>query len=377
MAEPPPEPAPPQALAPRARGRREGVGDLFRGALRLWGRSGPRRFAFFTRAAWRLWRADRRRVRTQRLLGSSVPSVVAISPTMRCNYQCKGCYSRGRRTEDELSPAELDALLSEAEAFGVLAIVVTGGEPLLRPDLIEQFERHRRLLFVPVTNGALLSPESARRIARSGNVVALVSIEGHPSDTDGRRGADAHDTVLRAFALLRQARACFGFAAMATAENAEHLATEAFVDAMVAEGCAVGYFTEYVPCGPAARPQWVLDAATRRAFRKRVVELRRSKPIVLIQFPHDEYGDDNRCTAAGGTSLHINAQGDVEPCPFAPVARESVRRGGLRAAFTSPFLRAVREHPRLLCRNDYACALFENRAELEALAREHGARCSE
>jgi MoaA/NifB/PqqE/SkfB family radical SAM enzyme len=243
--------------------------------------------------------------------------------------------------------------------------------------MIDQFERHRRLLFVPVTNGALLTPESAQRIARSGNVVPLVSIEGQPADTDDRRGADAHATVLRTFALLRQARACFGFAAMATTDNVGHLATEAFVDAMVAEGCAVGYFTEYVPCGPAARPQWVLDAPTRDAFRQRVVELRRSKPIVLIQFPHDEYGDDNRCTAAGGTSLHINAQGDVEPCPFAPMALESVRRGGLEAAFTSPFLRAIREHPRLLCRQDYACALFENRAELDALARDHGAQCSE
>lgn len=355
----------------------QGVGDLFMSALRRWGTSGPRRFLFFLRIAYRLWRAERRRIRCERHLGSPVPSVVAISPTMRCNYDCQGCYSRGRRTQNELSTEELDVLLSQAEEFGVLAIVVTGGEPLLRPDLIDLFAHHRRLLFIPITNGVLLTPRSARRLARSGNVVTLVSIEGGESDTDERRRPGAYNIVLRAFELLRDARACFGFAAMVTTANVDRLATDVFVDGMISLGCAVGYFTEYVPCGQSPIPGWVLDEESRTVFCRRVIKLRRRKPIVLIQFPYDEYGEDNRCTAAGQKSLHINSQGYIEPCPFAPVARENIREGGLLAAFQSPFLRAIREHPRLLERQRFACALFENRAEIDTLANEIGAHPSD
>jgi MoaA/NifB/PqqE/SkfB family radical SAM enzyme len=138
---------------------------------------------------------------------------------------------------------------------------------------------------------------------------------------------------------------------------------------MIELGCSVGYFTEYVPCGPDAIPEWVLNEEERATFHQTVLDLRRRKPIVLIQFPHDEYGVDNRCSAAGNKSMHINSQGDVEPCPFVPIARENIRHGGLKIACESPFLRSIREHPDLLRRNRYACALWEHREEIERLVK--------
>lgn len=350
------------------REREPGIGSLIASALWMWGRSSPRHMAFFAGIAWRMWHARRRRVQSERRLGGPVPSVVAISPTMRCNYNCRGCYSHGRDSDNELSTAELDALFSEAEELGVNSMVVTGGEPLVRSDLLELMARHRRLLFVPITNGSLVTPEVAERIARIGNVLLLVSIEGFPEDTDARRGPGAHKAALRALGHLRQAGACYGFAATNTAANTGHLGTDAFVDEMIGLGCSVGFFTEYVPCDEHPNDDWMLDQRAREAFRRRVLELRRHKPIVLVQFPHDEYGKDNRCSAAGQASLHINSQGDVEPCPFAPISCENVRWGGLASAFRSPFMRAIRENPALLRRDRFACALFEHRADLGELA---------
>jgi MoaA/NifB/PqqE/SkfB family radical SAM enzyme len=138
----------------------------------------------------------------------------------------------------------------------------------------------------------------------------------------------------------------------------------------VATGCAAGFFTEYVPCGPDSNPDWVLNKAARASFRKRILECRRSKPIVLSQFPDDEYGKENHCSAAGHVSLHINSQGDIEPCPFVSITGENIRQGGLIAACQSSFLRAIREHPKLLRRQRYACSLFEHRAELDGLAQQ-------
>ena len=289
---------------------------------------------------------------------------------MRCNYNCQGCYSRGRPQDNELSTDELNKLFSEAEELGVHSIVMTGGEPLLRNDVLDLIARHHRLLFFLITNGSLITPDIGRRIARAGNVIPLVSIEGFASDTDERRISGAYETAMRAFSYLAKARAVFGFVATNTAANAYQLATDPFIDQMVAIGCAVGFFTEYVPCGLSPRPDWVLNEAARAAFHNRVLEFRRRKPIVLSQFPDDEYGRENRCSGAGRVSLHINSQGDVEPCPFVSIARENIRRGGLMAACQSPFLRAIRNQPELLQRQRYACSLFEHRAELDDLAQQ-------
>ncbi len=349
-----------------------GVGHLVKSALWMWGRSRPRRMIFYLRVAGRMWRAGRRRKKFREQIDGPIPSVVAISPTMRCNYNCQGCYSRGRSTENELTSEELDALLTEAEQLGVSAMVVTGGEPLLRKDTLDLIGRHRRLLFVLITNGSFVTPEIAWRIAKKSNLVVLVSIDGFPEDTDEMRRPGAHHIALRALESLGKAGACHGFAATATWANIDHLSTDLFIDQMTGLGCSVGYFTEYVPCGPGPAPDWTLSEEQRTVFRRRVLDFRRRKPVVLIQFPHDEYGPDNRCSAAGRKVLHINSQGDVEPCPFVPISRENVRHGGLRAAFESPFLRAIRGHPELLRRKRYACALWEHREEVKRLAKGEG-----
>ena len=339
-------------------------------ALWMWAGFSLRRIFFLLRMFWRHWRANNRRKRQQRKIDGLIPSVLAISPTMRCNYNCQGCYSRGRPTNNELSTGELNSLFSEAEELGIHSIVLTGGEPLIRDDMLDLIIQHRRLLFFLITNGSLMTPEVAGRIALSGNTVLLVSIEGNAGDTDQHRQPGTYEIAMRAFTNLHKAHAVFGFVATNTTANTSQLATDEFIDQMVNIGCAVGFFTEYVPCGPNPKPEWVLGETARAAFHKRVLEFRRRKPIVLSQFPDDEYGVAKRCSGAGRTSLHINSQGDIEPCPFMSIARENVRCGGLLAACQSPFLRAVREQPGLLQRQRYACALYEHRAELDCLARQ-------
>jgi MoaA/NifB/PqqE/SkfB family radical SAM enzyme len=351
-----------------AKSLNKGIGPLVRKGLWLWGRSGWRRLGFLVKAGLRVWGANQRRRRCRQELGTDLPTVLVVSVTMHCNYDCQGCYSRGRPETGEMSGEELDTLFSEAEATGLLAVVVTGGEPLSRPDILEIIRRHQKLLFVMITNGSFLTPEKAGFIRGLNNLLVLVSIEGCPADTDGRRGAGTHATALQAMAYLKEAGAFFGFAATNNMANSEYLGSDQFIDEVIRLGCTVGLITEYVPCGPRPRLDWIMAEETRKAFRHRIVEIRSSRPIVLVQFPQDEYGEENLCTGAGRASLHINAQGGVEPCPFVPVSRDSIRRGGLRAAITSPFLQAIRERRHLLSRQDLACSLFEHLDEVETLA---------
>ena len=108
----------------------------------------------------------KRKIATRNLNGN-IPLVLGISPTLQCNYHCKGCYALKDKAQNELSSEELDCLLSEAENLGIPSIVVTGGEPFLREDFFSAIEKHRKLLFVVVTNGTLLTTRSAKRVAKS------------------------------------------------------------------------------------------------------------------------------------------------------------------------------------------------------------------
>ncbi len=346
----------------------ENVATLTLGALKRWGLLHPRKFYTLMRIGYNVRRAQRRQRLHAADINGIIPSVVSISPTMRCNYNCTGCYSRTRPTEDELTTEELDSLFAEAVRLGVCACVVTGGEPFLRHDIVDLMYRYRRLLFVPITNGSRIDRDIARRMAKSGNIVPLVSIEGDRERTDSRRVAQAYAHAMHAFSLFKQAGLPFGFAATNTAQNTDYLGSDEFITTVKTAGCSIGFFSEYVPCGPAPRQDWVLSEAQRDAFRQRVVNLRCNGPLMLVQFPHDEYGTQNKCTAAGTLSLHINSQGDIEPCPFVSIYGESIRNGGLKKACESRFLASIRANPHLLKRRVYACALFEHKKPLEKLA---------
>ena len=347
--------------------KKNGIGFLTRKAYFLAGRKGLRGAALLAAAGIRLIRSNRRRKEVGRKNGLTIPTVLVVSVTMACNYNCLGCYSRGRPDKDELSKAELSTLFDEAQSMGLLAAVLTGGEPLMREEILEIAEKHPQILFVLITNGSLMTPEKAAVIGKMKNLIVLVSIEGSSVFTDLRRGIGAHQAVLEAMAMLKDAGAFFGFAATNNSENSSYLGSNEFIDDLIERGCSVGLITEYVPCGQKPCSEWVLNAMQREDFRQRIIKMRSAKPIVLVQFPQDEYGEANICSGAGRVSLHINSQGGIEPCPFVPLTSDNIRQGGLMAALKSPFLASIRSRPDLLSRDRLACSLYEHYSEVEAL----------
>jgi MoaA/NifB/PqqE/SkfB family radical SAM enzyme len=346
---------------------KNGIGFLSRKAYYLVGRKGLRGAALLAGAGIRLLRSNLRRSKFERKNGLSLPTVLVVSVTMACNYDCLGCYSRGRPDQGELSKAELNNLFSEAQNMGFLAAVLTGGEPLMRDGLLDIIEKHPQLLFVLITNGSLMTLEKVSAIGKLKNLIVLVSIEGSSVFTDQRRGDGAHQAVLEAMAMLKDAGAFFGFAATNNAENSSYLGSDEFIDDLIDRGCSVGLITEYIPCGQKPRFEWVLNAMQREEFRQRIIKMRSLKPIVLVQFPHDEYGEANICSGAGRVSLHINSQGGIEPCPFVPLSCDNIRQGGLMAALNSAFLASIRSRPDLLSRDRLACSLYEHYSEVETL----------
>lgn len=125
--------------------------------------------------------------------------LLAINLTRRCNLHCAHCYLDAharRHADNELSTAEVHEVLDEVASRGTETMVVlTGGEPLLRPDL-EEIVAHgarRGLAMVVGTNGTLLTGERAQSLKAAGVMGCGISLDSldprHHDDFRGVAGA--------------------------------------------------------------------------------------------------------------------------------------------------------------------------------------------
>jgi len=122
--------------------------------------------------------------------------VVVWNLTRTCNLRCLHCYSdsAARRYPGELTTAEAEAVIRDLAAFRVPAVLFSGGEPLLRPDLFQLVAGSRRLGLRPTlsTNGTLITAEVARKIREAGFTYVGISLDGIGEVHDyfrGMRGA--------------------------------------------------------------------------------------------------------------------------------------------------------------------------------------------
>ena len=281
---------------------------------------------------------DRVRART----GGYAPELLVVSPTMRCNLKCTGCYSANYATAGELTTAELDDLFVQAKEVGIYFVVVSGGEPFLRSDLMDLFAKHDDMLFMVYTNGTLLSRDArATRLAELGNVVPCISVEGFEKETDARRGTGVYGQVLAAMESLRQAGVMFGFSATPTSRNNELLMSDEFIDFYVRQGSLLGWYFQYMPVGRDPDVSLMPTPEQREYRRRRLKSIRQRKNIVVADFWCDG-ALVGGCLSGGKVYLHVNSNGAVEPCVFNQFAVDNIRRKKLIDIIDSPYFRYLR-----------------------------------
>lgn len=127
--------------------------------------------------------------------------VVIWNLIRRCNLKCRHCYSVSGDVDfdGELSRTEVFAVMDDLKNFGVPALILSGGEPLLRPDIFEISERAKAKGFFTAlsSNGALIDRATADRIAATGYDYVGVSLDGLGAAHDRFRGkAGAFDASL-------------------------------------------------------------------------------------------------------------------------------------------------------------------------------------
>lgn len=122
--------------------------------------------------------------------GEHIPPFLIASITGNCNLKCAGCYAQANASckQAELDAPEWERIFAEAKTLGVAMILLAGGEPFMRPDVIAAAANFPEVLFPIFTNGTLLREQDYSMLNKHRNLVPMVSIEGNESMTDVRRG---------------------------------------------------------------------------------------------------------------------------------------------------------------------------------------------
>ena len=196
--------------------------------------------------------------------------VVVWNVTQRCNLFCMHCYasSRNREYPGELTTDEGLRLLDDLAQFGAPTILFSGGEPTTRPDLFDLVSHASAagLRCVLSTNGTLITPEVADKIAESGFTYVGVSLDGIGEAHDKIRGKKgAFEEALRGLRLCRDRGVRVGLRYTVHHKNLDQLPD--IFDLLETEGidrCCV-YHLAYAGRGDRIRSYDLTPAETRVA----------------------------------------------------------------------------------------------------------------
>ncbi len=282
---------------------------------------------------------EEKRLQAQ-LHGGAVPYSLLISPTARCNLRCRGCYAANYSVRDELPYELVDRVVSEAEDLGVALVTMLGGEPFIWPPLLDLISQHPHMYFLVFTNATLINEQRVARLKDLGNVMLILSVEGFEQETDARRGAGTFAKVMAAMNLLRGAKIPFGYSVTATRMNEPVIASDAFVDFMIAKGALMGWMFLCMPVGGNPDLELLPTAEQRVHMLAFVNWVRETRPIFMIDFWNDAPYVGG--CIAGKYYAHINPQGCVEPCIFTHFCQDNIKDKSLKEVMNSEFFRELR-----------------------------------
>ena len=307
----------------------------------------------------------------------NIPWAILLDPTSACNKHCVGCWAAEYGNQLNLSYEEMSSIVSQGKALGTYMYLFTGGEPLVRKkDIIKLCEEHDDCVFTAFTNGSLLDEEFAQEMLRVKNFVPAFSIEGFEEATDSRRGEGTYQEVLKAMEILKRNRLPFGISCCYTSANVDVIGSEAYFDKMIEMGAYFAWFFTYMPIGKKAVPELMATAEQREFMYHRVREFRKTKPLFTIDFWNDgEYVKG--CIAGGRAYLHINANGDIEPCAFIHYSDSNIREKTLLEAYQSPLFMGYRHNQPFNDNMLRPCPVLDNPGRLTKIVEESGAESTD
>ena len=304
--------------------------------------------------------------------GKNIPAFLIASITSSSNLHCTGCYSRAHATctddkpHNQLPGDEWEDVFKQAKELGISFIVLAGGEPMLRRDVILKASKYHEILFPIFTNGTMLDEEYYDLLDKNRNLVPVLSMEGNEDVTDFRRGKGVYRQLIDSMEYMRKNNIIFGVSLTFTKGNLPNILSNEYIGHLHDLGCKVLFFIEYVPVDADT-----VDLAPSDEERKLLLDkincLRQEySDMIFLSFPGDEKTSGG-CLAAGRGFFHINSHGGAEPCPASPYSDVNVKDASLIEVLNSNLFKSLRDGGILMDDHDGGCVLFEHRDEVERI----------
>lgn len=266
--------------------------------------------------------------------------IVSWNTTNACNMYCAHCYrDAGCKADEELSTAEAKELLNQIAHAGFKIMIFSGGEPLMRSDILELVQHAANLKLIPVfgTNGTLITRKMAEDLKAAGAKgmgISLDSLDAEKHDKfrafkNAWRGAVEGMKNCRAVGLPFQIHT--------TVMDWNQNELEAITDFAVEIGAKAHHFFFLVPTGRAATiEEESLRAAEYESVLTRIMKKQQEveielKPTCAPQFLRivDQMGINSRFKRgclAGLSYCIISPRGKVQPCAYLNMELGDVRQ---------------------------------------------------
>lgn len=309
--------------------------------------------------------------------GCNIPWAILLDPTSACNLHCTGCWAAEYGNKLNLTYDEIDSIIRQGKELGVYMYIYTGGEPLIRKaDLMKLCREHSDCIFLCFTNATLIDEKLADEMLEVGNFVPAISLEGFEEATDGRRGDGIYQKVIKAMNLLRRKKLLYGISACYTSANYDSITSAEFYDKLIDLGAYFIWYFHYMPVGNDASTELLPTPEQRIEVYRRVRKYRAEKPLFAMDFQNDaEYVGG--CIAGGRRYLHINANGDVDPCVFIHYSDSNIREKSLLDALRGPMFMAYHDGQPFNENMFRPCPMLENPEKLRAMVEKSGAHSTD
>jgi len=326
------------------------------------------------------------------------PFMVSYSITTKCNLKCKHCYSNSveQAAPDELSTKEALHLVDDLSRWGIGLLIIDGGEPLCREDLLNvvKYASSKGIRTTIGSNGTLIDGEMARKMRDGGVMAVAISADGADAVThDSFRGVDgAFEQTLRGIEACKNAGLPFQLNMVIRKDNLSQL--EDMLRLAVDSGANAAEVFDLVAAGRAKDEckELVLSLEERKVVMERLARAQEDYPIVIRvpgcpmyplilqernikpkHFPAEMlrripyYG---RGCAAGMPMGYVMvlSNGEVNPCMLLQVNLGNIREQSIMSIWeSSPILTKLRQRDLLkgecgVCNYRFLCSGCRGRA---------------
>jgi MoaA/NifB/PqqE/SkfB family radical SAM enzyme len=273
------------------------------------------------------------------------PHFLTMAVTYDCQCSCRHCSAQDYKkmvheSKSAMTFEEMRDALAQAVDLGTTGIILTGGEPLLYPEiyrLIESVDKRKSICTI-FTNGEFLNPDTARRLKEAGTHGVFVSLDDSSPDLhdENRQRNGIFDQALKGLRFCQEAGLLTGISTYITREKIGGGELHKMMELAKKMNVLEVFLFDVIPAGRIKKEKGCVLTMEEVAMITEVRKIYNEKPdypriLHQTMFASLAYPCVAEGCPAAVVQLHIRGNGDVSPCDFTPYSFGNLRGSSLKS----------------------------------------------